>query len=138
LALGLLGVVRVSPAVVEPLIAASIVLVAALNLANRHRPTPSTARQATVVFACGLLHGLGFASSLADMGLHGGYRAASLAGFNLGIELGQALCLAGMLALLRLARPWQRHRLGALLPLPVLTSAMALAVGGFWVIQRLP
>jgi hypothetical protein len=137
LALGLLGWVRVSPEVVEPLIAASIVLVAALNLANRRRAAPSTARQAAVVFACGLLHGLGFASSLADMGLHGSYRAASLLGFNLGIELGQALCLAGMLGLLRLAEPWHRHRLGALAPLPVLTSAMALVVGAFWVVQRL-
>jgi hypothetical protein len=137
LALGLLGWVRVSPEVVEPLIAASIVLVAALNLANRRRAAPSTARQAAVVFACGLLHGLGFASSLADMGLHGSYRAASLLGFNLGIELGQALCLVGMLGLLRLAEPWHRHRLGALAPLPVLTSAMALVVGAFWVVQRL-
>jgi hydrogenase/urease accessory protein HupE len=101
LTLGLLGWVKVNPAVVEPLIAASIVLMALLNLFNliRHNgQATSTARQTAVVFACGLLHGLGFASSMADMGLHGNYQLASLLGFNLGIELGQALCLVVVLA----------------------------------------
>lgn len=89
-----------------------------------------------LVGACGLLHGLGFASSMADMGLHGSHRLASLAGFNLGIEIGQALCLAAILLALHLAsrglgwvaRLWQT---------PVLASVAALGVGSFWLLQRL-
>lgn len=145
LALGLLGWVRVNPAVVEPLIAASIVLMAGLNLLQRWRPNgqpPSTARQVAVVFACGLLHGLGFASSMADMGLHGTHQLASLLGFNLGIELGQALCLCGVLAVLHTLDKRARsvaHTApsGDAAFLPSLASWVALVVGGYWVLERL-
>lgn len=167
LTLGLLGWVKVNPAVVEPLIAASIVLMAGLNLVNlvkRHGQATSTTRQAAVVFACGLLHGLGFASAMADMGLHGSYQLASLLGFNLGIELGQALCLVAVLAVLRgtglLARtltkrmqraaawaananasPPQPHRTWPVgwvgQQVPALASLLALVVGSYWVLARL-
>lgn len=167
LTLGLLGWVKVNPAVVEPLIAASIVLMALLNLFNlfKHNgQATSTARQTAVVFACGLLHGLGFASSMADMGLHGNYQLASLLGFNLGIELGQALCLVVVLAVLRgtglLARtltkrmqraaawaananasPPQPHRTWPVgwvgQQVPALASLLALVVGSYWVLARL-
>ena len=166
LTLGLLGWVKVNPAVVEPLIAASIVLMALLNLFDAfkggRRPTPvrSVTRQAGVVFACGLLHGLGFASSMADMGLHGNYQLASLLGFNLGIELGQALCLAAVLAMLHVARVlpaywsvikgstpnWPAPVWAQVAPVatgqvwvqrPVWASWLALAVGSWWVLERL-
>ncbi len=167
LTLGLLGWVTVNPAVVEPLIAASIVLMAGLNLANgvkRHAQARSTTWQAAVVFACGLLHGLGFASAMADMGLHGSYQLASLLGFNLGIELGQALCLVAVLAVLRAAgllartlptrlqqaaaraatanafppqphRTWPAGVVGQ--QVPALASLLALVVGSYWVLTRL-
>ena len=145
---GLLGWVKTNPAVVEPLIAASIVLMAALNLATRQHTAGSTARQTAVVFACGLLHGLGFASSMADMGLHGNYLLASLLGFNLGIELGQALCLVAVLALLhganRLARtrgPHLHAPTAAAVAHPSRASAwasvLALGLGSYWVWERL-
>lgn len=167
LTLGLLGWVKVSPAVVEPLIAASIVLMASWNLVNllkRQSARPSVARQATLVFACGLLHGLGFASSMADMGLHSSYQLASLLGFNLGIELGQALCLAAVLTVLHGSglitqtltkrvrwntpavatanacvpqpRPaWQADAVW--LTVPAVASVLALAIGSYWVLARL-
>ena len=188
---GLLGWVSISPAVVEPLIAASIVLMAALNLWQHARPRPGAIAPATahtppahlsasisastsgagwplermaLVGACGLLHGLGFASSMADMGLHGSHRLASLAGFNLGIEIGQALCLAAILLALHLAsrglsiaaRHWPgtpvapaaaagqsgMAAIGSWVPArlwqtPVLASVAALGVGSFWLLQRL-
>lgn len=140
LTLGLLGWVKVSPAVVEPLIAASIVLMALLNLFNlfKHNgQATSTARQTSVVFACGLLHGLGFASSMADMGLHGNYQLASLLGFNLGIELGQALCLVGVLAVLRSAT-WATGALTQRMQqVPALASLLTTVVGSYWVLERL-
>ena len=138
LTMSLLGWLHAPAAVVEPLIAASIVLMALLNL---WQPAAVPRQRMAIVFACGLLHGMGFASSMADMGLHGAYRVTSVLGFNLGIELGQALFLGlvlivgrGVPALKRL--PWLRH-VEARLPLARLASAMALVVGGFWFLERL-
>ena len=80
-------------AVVEPLIAASIVLVGVENVDTRRRAGPGGGSNAGgLAFAFGLVHGLGFAGALADIGLGARRRAsivAPLVAFNLGIELGQ-------------------------------------------------
>lgn len=85
LALAALGVVTVAPAIVEPLIALSIVYVAVENLFSRGlnpwRPA--------IIFAFGLLHGLGFATVLAEYGIPENAFIPSLIGFNVGVELGQ-------------------------------------------------
>ncbi len=112
LTLALLAVARPSASVVEPLIAASIVLAAALNL---RRNGPQAQGRVALVFACGLLHGLGFASALTELGLNGEHRAFTLVGFNLGLELGQAGFLLGVVAAGRALRA---------LPLPVFTPAL--------------
>lgn len=101
LALGMLNVVRLSPAIVEPLILASIVLMFALNIT--HKATRLRAR-AAIVFACGLLHGLGFASAIADIGLSGSNKLISLVGFNVGVELGQATIVAVALLVILAAK----------------------------------
>jgi hydrogenase/urease accessory protein HupE len=106
LTLGMLNVVRIPASIVEPLILASIALMFALNF--RHKATTLPTR-ATIVFACGLLHGLGFASAMADIGLHGTNKLISLAAFNVGIELGQAAIVATTLLALYFARP-KRYR----------------------------
>lgn len=85
LALAILGFVTVSPAIVEPLIAASIVYVAVENIFLRKITPWRTA----VVFAFGLLHGLGFASVLGEIGLNPARFVTGLIGFNIGVELGQ-------------------------------------------------
>lgn len=54
------------------------------------------------MFACGLLHGRGFAGAIDTLGASGAARLASLAGFNLGVELGQAVFVAAALAALAL------------------------------------
>ena len=105
LTLGMLNVVRLSQSIVEPLILASIALMFALNIT--HKATRLSVR-AAIVFACGLLHGLGFASAMADIGLHGTNKLVSLAAFNVGIEVGQALIVAitvVALAAVRARRP---------------------------------
>jgi hypothetical protein len=90
LALGALGLVTIPAAIVEPLIAASIVYVAVENIfssgLNRWRPL--------VVFGFGLLHGLGFASVLGEFGLPEGQFVPALIGFNVGVELGQLTVIA--------------------------------------------
>ena len=93
LILATFGVVRVSSNVVEPIIAASIAAVALLHLfapgLNPYLPG--------LTFAFGLIHGLGFAGSIAPVLAAGtGGRSgllSSLAGFNLGVELGQLLLI---------------------------------------------
>lgn len=90
LALAALGYVTVPAAVVEPLIAASIVFVAVENIVlhglSRWRPV--------VVFCFGLLHGLGFASVLGEFGLPEGTFVPALIGFNIGVELGQLFVIS--------------------------------------------
>ncbi len=90
LALGIFGVISVSPAIVEPLIAASIVYVCIENIfsekLSRLRPI--------LVFLFGLLHGLGFATVLTEFGLSEGNYVSGLIGFNIGVELGQLAVIA--------------------------------------------
>ncbi len=85
LALAALGYVTVPGSIVEPLIALSIVYVAVENLftdgLSRWRPF--------IIFGFGLLHGLGFASVLAEFGLPDGTFVPALIGFNIGVEIGQ-------------------------------------------------
>jgi hypothetical protein len=74
---------------VESAIAASVVLAAFNNL------VPFFAERGWMVaFAFGLLHGFGFANALRDLGLHAGQLAATLFGFNLGVEIGQLAIVA--------------------------------------------
>lgn len=94
LALAALGVVAPPTRWVESAIAASVV-VAALNNVWPVIPGPRWA--AALLF--GLVHGFGFAGVLADLGLPRGALAASLSGFNLGVELGQLAIVAVVLPL---------------------------------------
>jgi hypothetical protein len=95
LALAVLGLVTPPARLVEPLIALSIVFVAAENLwALRRNTSPERRRRATerrwrVTAAFGLVHGFGFASVLRELHLPRSALAASLVSFNLGVELGQ-------------------------------------------------
>ncbi len=99
LALSTLGVLRIDPAIVEPGIALSIVVMALLNLRvlAKHRYQAGWSRVA-IVFACGLLHGFGFGSAVGSMALDANNRFATLAGFNIGIEIGQFLFVGAVLA----------------------------------------
>lgn len=90
LALAALGYVVIPGSIVEPLIALSIVYVAVENLfttgLSRWRPV--------IIFGFGLLHGLGFASVLAEFGLPEASFVLALIGFNIGVELGQLMVIA--------------------------------------------
>ena len=129
LLLTLTGVVRVAPSVVEPLIAASVVVMAATTL-RRGTAAARPARLIAVVFACGLLHGLGFAAAVGDLGVRGANRVASLVGFNLGIEAGQLLFVAALVTL-NAGRPWD-----APVRFPRAISWAALVLATVWLVQR--
>jgi hydrogenase/urease accessory protein HupE len=105
LALSALGTLRVPASVVEQGIAGSIAIMACLNLyLARSTERSATLRRIGVVFACGLLHGLGFGSAIGAMSADTGNRIATLAGFNIGIEIGQFAFVAVTLILGTAAR----------------------------------
>ena len=89
LALAILGLVNIPPSIVEPLIALSIVYVAIENL-FKDRVSKS---RVGLVFGFGLLHGLGFAGVLLEIGLQSENFVESLIAFNIGVELGQIATL---------------------------------------------
>jgi hypothetical protein len=94
LALAAASVVALPSRLVESLIALSVVLAALNNI----RPVVHEARW-VVAFAFGLIHGFGFASVLADLGLPRDAFALALVGFNLGVEAGQLAVVAAFLPL---------------------------------------
>lgn len=129
LALALYGVVNLPAHIVEPLIALSIAYVAVENILARQL----TPWRPALVFGFGLLHGLGFAGVLADLGLPPDDRAAALIAFNVGIEGGQ-LAVIALTYILVLHwckdRPWFRSRITN----PA--SALIALVGLYWTVER--
>lgn len=128
LSLAALGIVHVPSRIVEPLIAASIVWVAVENLV-----APAGAGRRWLIAAVfGLVHGLGFASALTELGLPRDALVGALIGFNIGVELGQ-------LAFVALVMPplvWA-SRPGRLPRLPQILSAVVALVGIAWFVERI-
>ena len=137
LGLAAAGVFAPPASVVEPLIAATIALVAVENMVfsdmSRWRPI--------VVFGFGLVHGLGFAGFFGELGLPPGQFWSALLGFNLGVEVGQLSVVAATAALLALASSYfgagdiggsRRYRRFIVLP----ASAAIGVTGIWWAVQR--
>lgn len=128
LALGLYGVVSISPSIVEPLIALSIVYVAVENLmtSKLHIWRP------VIVFAFGLLHGLGFAGVLTEIGLAPQHYATGLIAFNIGVELGQIAVIAIAFASVALFMDKSWYRKGIVWPASIAIALM----GAWWFVER--
>ena len=88
LAFGALKMFLVPATLIEPLIAASIVVIGIENLTRNPAQPPPRWRLA-VIFGFGLLHGLGFANALSELALAEANLLKGLFGFNLGVEIGQ-------------------------------------------------
>jgi HupE / UreJ protein len=127
LTLAALNVVRLPSRLTESVIAASIIVAALNNIF----PIVTDSR-ARIAFAFGLLHGFGFASVLADMGLPSGARLLSLLAFNLGIETGQLAVVLGVMPIAYAVRSSLVYR-RAVLPWG---SALIAAVALMWLVQR--
>ncbi|MBV1861131.1 MAG: HupE/UreJ family protein [Nannocystaceae bacterium] len=118
---------------VEAAIAASIVLVAGLNLARPEAPSRKTLRVRNLLAASfGLIHGFGFSSVLADVGLPEAHQTLALLSFNVGIELGQIACVLALLVPLAVwARRPSYTRYG------VQAGSLVIAVCGCtWLVER--
>ena len=130
LALATFDLVRIPGRLVEPLIAASIVFVAVENLVRGEQPKS----RMWLVFAFGLIHGLGFASVLRELGVGTSDIgvAVPLVSFNLGVELGQLLVAAPLVPLIQM---FHEHPAFVKRWVPACSTLAALA-GAFWLIQR--
>lgn len=130
LALSALGWLTLWPPPVEACIALSIMLVAGEAL--HRRETLSRRWPALVAFLFGLVHGLGFAGALKEIGLPENHLAVALLTFNLGVEAGQLLVVALAALLWRALRGWPRQTLA--LRAPALYAIGAVAA--FWTVER--
>ncbi len=143
LALATLGFVNVPGPPVEAVIALSIVFVAAEIVHGRRRKPGLTERSPWIVaFTFGLLHGFGFAGALSEVGLPQSSIPLALLTFNVGVETGQLLFIAGMLAvyttLQRIPPPSRWAKQPTRLPEWAL-ELPPYAIGGvaaFWMIER--
>jgi hypothetical protein len=127
LSLAALGVVSLPSRWVESAIALSVVLAALNNLF----PVVANGRW-IAAFGFGLIHGFGFAGALSDLGLPSGSLALSLAGFNIGVELGQLAIVALFLPLayaLRATFAYRRVFLAG-------GSAVIAMIAGVWLVEH--
>jgi hypothetical protein len=122
-----LGLVRLSPRLVEPAIALSIAYVAVENLV-----VPEPRRRWLLTFAFGLIHGFGFASVLAEIGLPPSGVVPSLVSFNVGVELGQLCVVAAVAPLLLGLVP----RLGWTKQVRIGGSVVLLLLSSMWFLER--
>lgn len=136
LSLATLGVLNIPGPPVEAIIALSIVFIASEILHQRQGREGLASRKPWVVaFAFGLLHGLGFAGALAEVGLPANAIPLALLFFNIGVELGQIAfiitVLAGYKLLVKLVG--EKFNLGRLAPIPVYFIG---GIASYWVIER--
>lgn len=130
LALSIYGIVRLSPSIVEPLIALSIAYIAIENIVRR-KPGPF---RFGVVFLFGLLHGMGFAGVLTELGLPRTQFVPALVAFNVGVEIGQLAVIAAAYMAVGAwfgRKDWYRSRI-------TIPASIAIGcVGLFWTVERL-
>ncbi len=129
LALSMQNIIVAPSAVVEPIIALSILFIAVENLLL----TELKPWRVLIVFMFGLIHGMGFASSLNEIGLPRNKFATSILSFNVGVELGQITIILTVFALVIIPlKNIPNYRKRVVFPLSVLIGLIAL----YWTIQR--
>ena len=137
LSLATLGVIHVPGPPVEAIIALSIVFVSSeIVQKQRGREGLASTKPWLVAFIFGLLHGLGFAGALDQIGLPANAIPLALLFFNIGVEIGQLLFIGGVVALTRLAKRVANDRFD----LARLSEVPAYLIGGvasYWVIERI-
>ncbi len=130
LGLSMYKVIKPPTNIVEPVIALSILFVA---LENIFSPRLKASRIG-IVFLFGLIHGMGFASALTELGLPKNAYLSSILLFNLGVELGQITVILSAFLLLGIPfgkKTWYRKRV--VIPL----SALIALTAAYWTVQRI-
>lgn len=127
LTLAVLGFVDLPSRLVESGIALSIIMAALNNL----YPVIDK-RVWLLAFGFGFIHGLGFASALSGLDLPAGAMAASLGGFNVGVEIGQEAVVLALMPIAFLIRRTRLYRLGVVR----VGSAIIIFISTCWFIER--
>ena len=129
LALSMKNIIVAPPAIVEPIIALSIMFVAVENILLKElKPW-----RIVIVFLFGLIHGMGFASSLNEIGLPPGKFYTSILSFNIGVELGQMAVITAIFSLIIIPlRKKISYRKLIVYPL----SSIIAIVAFYWTIER--
>ncbi len=130
LGLSMYKIIQPPSSIVEPLIALSILYVALENIFS----TKLKASRIGVVFIFGLVHGMGFASALGELGLPPSSYFSSLLMFNVGVELGQITVILSAWFLLAKwfgNKPYYRKRI--VIPISMMISIVA----AYWSVERL-
>jgi len=128
LGLATLGWVSVSGDIVEPIIAGSIAVVALENIFH----PKYTHWRLLIVFAFGLIHGLGFAGALSDLQMPENSLLSGLLGFNVGVEFGQLAVITGALLLTFWIKD-QPYRKWVVIPVSLGIAVM----GVYWMVERI-
>ena len=128
LALSVFEFIKISQAPIEAIIAGTIVLLASENL--RHSEVTTRQNLILVVFLFGLLHGLGFAGALKEIGLPQSNQFNALLLFNIGLELAQLTIVVPILLALRIIKGLENK---LLFQSPVYLSG---AIASYWFIDR--
>lgn len=133
LAASMLADIRAPSAVVEAIIALSILFLAVELLQSEDKRSPLATRYPqAVAFGFGLLHGFGFAGVLGDIGLPRDQAAPALALFNIGLEVGQLMVIAVALVVGKMLAPYVRRQ-------PLLAELPIIVIGGvsvYWLLTR--
>ena len=130
LALSMKGIIKLPAEIVEPLIALSIMFVAIENILVNELKVWRVA----IVFMFGLVHGMGFASALNEIGLPRNKFFTSIFSFNIGVEIGQVIVITLVFLLLIIPlgkKSW--YKKGIVYPL----SAIIALIAAYWTIQRM-
>ena len=124
------GYIAPNPAIVEPLIALSILFASIENILHQK----INAWRIVIIFLFGLIHGMGFASALKEIGIPQSHFVTALLFFNLGVEAGQVtiiLCAYFFIAIWFKDKPWYRSRI----VYPISSGIACVAL--YWTIERI-
>ena len=130
LALSMKGVIKLPADIVEPLISLSIMFVAIENILLSELKV----WRIVVVFMFGLVHGMGFASALNEIGLPRNQFFTSIFSFNAGVEIGQ-ICVITFVYLLLILPFGKKKWYNAIIVYPLSTMIALIAL--FWTFQRM-
>jgi len=134
LSLSMLNIINMPANIVEPLIALSIAYIAIENIFAKDHDQKARNSRLAIVFGFGLLHGMGFASMLADFGMPDDAFVTALISFNVGVELGQLFVIAMAFLAVGLwfgKKDWYRQAI--IIP----ASAMIALTGLYWTYDRI-
>lgn len=130
LSLAMFNVVNIPSNIVEPVIALSIVFIAVENIATKNLKPWRIA----IIFLFGLIHGLGFAGVLKELGLPQNQFVTALITFNVGVELGQITVVLVAFILVGFwfrSKNWYRERV------TIPGSVLIAIIASYWTVQRI-